>query len=98
MSGRSAPSTERAVVREIERALLDEVDDREGGERPSPARDGELRVDGVRDPERLVGEAVSPAPNSVSPARSTRTTPEKSVSRASASTAPVQLMSSTGSS
>ena len=58
ISGRSPPSTERAVVESSSEPVLDEA---HHGERRQPlraARDREPRVDRVRDPVAAVGEPV----------------------------------------
>ena len=60
ISGRSSPSTDRAVVSQAELATLDEAHHRQRGETLRAAGDRELRVDRRRDAETTVRQAVRP--------------------------------------
>ena len=58
ISGRSAPSTDRAVVVEVERAVFDQAHHRERGQALRAARDAEPGVDRVRDLVAAIRQSV----------------------------------------
>lgn len=83
ISGRSAPSSDRAVVSRAGGPVLDERQHGQRGERLRPARDNEAGVDGRRDRMRPVGHTPRSGEQRLAMRRSARTAPaSRSTSRA----------------
>ena len=77
--------------RQREDAVLDQARDRQRRQPLDAARDRELRLERVRNLVSSMREPVRLGEDSVSPSRSTRTTPEKFVSRARETMARVSM-------